>query len=256
MQCGSRVTSRWRETDSNRWSLAARPAFGRRAKKASSGSSTPSTRLGPQGDRGAVRCLRPPLSVARRRVCSCYGDWGGMWLRPQRGEISLANRGGIFLAAARLNSTRSHPAGDRRKRKEGRAASSPAHRYGLAMMIDQSFGYPAVQRWLRQIPQADFPRAPFAAGVVQGAMKLRIGIKFWLFSRCHTFTRFAVALSSSIRAQVGKTIAIVSYRRHRHRVVTPANFKAVPLPEISAWIALLCEGRATGSSLDQHFRKL
>jgi hypothetical protein len=53
---GSHVTRRWRETDSNRWSLAARPAFGRRAKKASSGSSTPSTRLGPQGDRGAKPC--------------------------------------------------------------------------------------------------------------------------------------------------------------------------------------------------------
>jgi len=27
------------------------------------------------------------------------------------------------------------------------------------VMIDQGFGYPAVQRWLRQIPQADFLRA-------------------------------------------------------------------------------------------------
>jgi hypothetical protein len=36
-----------------------------------------------------------------------------------------------------------------------------------------------------------------------------------------------------------------------------ANFKPVPLPEISACIALLCEeGHASGSSLDAHFRKL
>ena len=38
-------THRWRETDSNRWSLAEK-------KKASSGSSTPRVRLGPQGDKG------------------------------------------------------------------------------------------------------------------------------------------------------------------------------------------------------------
>ena len=61
-----------------------------------------------------------------------------------------------------------------------------------AVMIHQGFGDPAIKRWLRQIPQADFLRAPFAADVVQGAMKLSIGIKFWFFSRCHTFTRFAV----------------------------------------------------------------
>jgi hypothetical protein len=39
------------------------------------------------------------------------------------------------------------------------------------------------------IAQADFPSTPISAGVVQGAMKLSIGIKFWFFSRCHTFTR-------------------------------------------------------------------
>jgi hypothetical protein len=48
-------TLRWRETDSNRWSLAER-------KKASSGSSTPRVRLGPQGDKRAKPCslLREP----------------------------------------------------------------------------------------------------------------------------------------------------------------------------------------------------
>src|SRR6516164_10737621 len=54
-ELGSLVTLCWRETDSNRWSLAER-------KKASSGSSTPRVRLGPQGDKRAKPCslLREP----------------------------------------------------------------------------------------------------------------------------------------------------------------------------------------------------
>ncbi len=45
-------------------------------------------------------------------------------------------------------------------------------------MIDQSFGYPAIERRLLQIAQADFPRTPFTAGVVQGAVKFRCGSDF------------------------------------------------------------------------------
>src|SRR5437868_10500467 len=54
---GSHQTLRWSETDSNRWPLAERPRLGPgEPKKASSGSSTPRMRLGPQGDRGAKPC--------------------------------------------------------------------------------------------------------------------------------------------------------------------------------------------------------
>jgi hypothetical protein len=120
-------------------------------------------------------------------------------------------------------------------------------------MIEQGFGYSAIKRRLWQVAQTDFPRTPFPVGVVQGAMKLSIGIKFWFFSRCQTFTRFAVPCRPRYRRESARPVLLSPYRR----VVTPANFKAVPLSEISAWIALLCEeGRASGSSLDEHFRKL
>ena len=58
-------THRWRETDSNRWSLAEK-------KKASSGSSTPRVRLGPQRDKGAKPCslLREPENNIPAAPCS------------------------------------------------------------------------------------------------------------------------------------------------------------------------------------------
>jgi hypothetical protein len=48
-----RRTVCWRETDLNPWSLAESPLLAGEPKKASSGSSTPRMRPGPQGDRGA-----------------------------------------------------------------------------------------------------------------------------------------------------------------------------------------------------------
>jgi hypothetical protein len=48
------------------------------------------------------------------------------------------------------------------------------------VMIDEGFGYPAIKRRLRQIAQADFPRTPFAAGVVQGAVKFGCEVRFGL----------------------------------------------------------------------------
>jgi hypothetical protein len=118
------------------------------------------------------------------------------------------------------------------------------------VMIDQRFGYPAINRRLGQVAQMNFPRTPFPAGVVQGAVKFGIGIRFWSFSHPRTFYSICTALSSSIAALVGR---ILPAPGGNPRV----NFKAVPLPEISAWIALLCEeGHASGSSLDAHFRKL
>ena len=51
-------------------------------------------------------------------------------MRPQRGEISLANRGGNFLAAARLNSTRSTRRWSSQKGRRPCSLIAP-HRYAV-----------------------------------------------------------------------------------------------------------------------------
>jgi hypothetical protein len=134
--------------------------------------------------------------------------------------------------------------------KQGEFASRDVGTYLLdyAVMIDAS----AIQRLSDSFGRyrKRISRAPHPAGVVQGAVKFGIGIRFWSFSHPHTFYSICTAFSSSIAALVGKTLPAPGGNPR-------ANFKAVPLPEISAWIALLCEeGHTSGSSLDAHFRKL
>ena len=58
-----------------------------------------------------------------------------------------------------------------------------------AVMIDQSFGDPTIERRLRQISQPNFPRTPFPASVVQGVVKVDIGIGFRFFSHSDSLHR-------------------------------------------------------------------
>ena len=69
---------------------------------------------------------------------------------------------------------------------QGEFASRDVGAYFLddSVMIDQSFGDPAIERRPRQISQPNFPRTPFPASVVQGAVKVDIGIGFRFFSHC------------------------------------------------------------------------
>jgi hypothetical protein len=77
---------------------------------------------------------------------------------------------------------------------QGEFASRDVGAYLLdhAMMIDQRFRYPAINRWFRQIAQTDFSGTPIPAGVAQGAVQFGCEIWFRFFSHFLASTRFAV----------------------------------------------------------------
>ena len=77
------------------------------------------------------------------------------------------------------------------------------------VMIDQGFGDPAIKRWLRQIPKADFLRAPFCGRRCSRCDEVEYWDQVLVFQPLPHLYTICGALSSSIRARVGKTGAIV-----------------------------------------------
>jgi hypothetical protein len=95
--------------------------------------------------------------------------------------------------------------------KQGEFASRDvgADLLDYAVMIDQGFGDPAIKRWLRQIPKADFLRAPFCGRRCSRCDEVEYWDQVLVFQPLPHLYTICGALSSSIRARVGKTGAIV-----------------------------------------------
>jgi hypothetical protein len=97
-----------------------------------------------------------------------------------------------------------------------------------AVMIDQRFGYLAIKRRFRQVAEADFPRTPFPACVVQSGVKFRFGIRFCFFGHCDTFYSICGALSSSI-AKAGTLVGRESPSRRVSQESLSSSGRVKPL---------------------------
>jgi hypothetical protein len=139
---------------------------------------------------------RLSLTVSRRSPLQgphCFDRIGCRIAHPARNRLVVE---AIHVLLRRNAESRGFAA------KQGEFASRDVGAYLLdhSVMIDQGFGDPAIKRWLRQIAQADFPRPPFPAGIVQGTVNFGIGIRFWFLCHCHGLhcSRRCVALDAPI----------------------------------------------------------